>query len=103
MRHGYGDSSQMTPNKGDNTVRLRAYSFLDVEDARKAKASVIETLGLTDDDASIGSLAEDGTVLGVRLPEDALPQADLILTEHGAERLVDVDESWTLPRTMGGG
>jgi hypothetical protein len=84
-------------------VRLRAYSFVDVEDAQKAKASVIEALGLTDDDASIGSLAEDGTVLGVRLSEDAVAQAERILTEHGAQRLVDVDERWTLPRTMGGG
>jgi hypothetical protein len=84
-------------------MRLRGYSFADAEDAKRAKASVIEALGLSEDDASIAELAEDGTVLGVRLPEDVGAQAERIMTEHGAERLVDVDETWTLPRTMGGG
>jgi hypothetical protein len=79
-------------------MRCRGYSFDDPTQAERVKALVVNNLGLEPEDAKVADLAEDGFVLGVRVPDEIASDVDRIVTGHGARPLADIDERWTLPR-----
>ncbi len=76
-------------------MRVLGYGFQRAADASRAQRALIEECHLSQRDAEIAELADDGVVLGVRAPEEALDEIRAILDRLGGRRLTDIDERWT--------
>lgn len=79
-------------------MRVLGYGFHDATEAIRARQLLTQLCGLRERDARVGDLADDGVVLAVRAREDALPQVSQVLTAHGGELLIEVDERLTRAR-----
>ncbi len=76
-------------------MRVVAFSFPEAEAALEARQDVRVRFAMQPDDALVGDLADDGWVLGVRVPEDELQELAHMLNGRGGKELVDVPERWT--------
>jgi len=76
-------------------MRVLGYSFRRDGDAERARRELVTRFQLSSSDARLAPLADDGSVLGVRVVEDDLTDVKQILQENGGEPVVDVDEAWT--------
>ena len=81
-------------------MRVIGYSFNEEHAAWRAREVLKERYELNPSDARIAPLADDGVLLAVRAREENLDGVVRVLTQHGGEEVVEVDERWTgLPGT----
>ena len=76
-------------------MRVLGYRFDRDADAERAQRLLVNRFQMGPTDARLAPLADDGSVLGVRVVEDNLTDVKQILRESGGEPVVDVDEAWT--------
>jgi hypothetical protein len=76
-------------------MRVLGYSFRQTTAAMQARQALVDRYLLAPNDARLGDLADDGSLLAVRAREDNLAGVKEVLHAHGGEQLTDVDEGWT--------